>query len=40
MPIGGAGLAVLFHEYVFKKTQEAVSEDYGDDENDDTLLDK
>ena len=41
MPFVGAILAVLFHEYVFKKTQEVLQEDE-EEENDDgvNLLDK
>lgn len=40
MPFAGAIAAVLFHEYVFKKTQEVLEEDDHDDDDADTLLDK
>jgi hypothetical protein len=40
MPIAGAGLALVFHELVFKKTQEVIQEDIGEDEGEDNLLDK
>jgi|LauGreDrversion4_2_1035121.scaffolds.fasta_scaffold609152_2 glycerol uptake facilitator-like aquaporin len=41
LPFGGAVLAVLFHEFVFKKTQEVLNEDEGGDSDDnDTLLEK
>ena len=40
-PFAGAVLAVLFYEFVFKKTQEALNEDGDeDDDNNDTLLDR
>ena len=37
VPFGGAVLAVLFHEFVFKKTQEALDAPE-DDDNDNNLL--
>lgn len=40
MPIGGAVLAVIFYEYVFKKTQDVVQEEAGEDEGEDNLIDK
>jgi hypothetical protein len=40
MPIGGAVLAVVFHELVFKKSQDFLQEDDGEDEGEDSLLDK
>jgi hypothetical protein len=40
MPIGGAVLAVVFHELVFKKSQDFLLEDEGEDEGEDNLLDK
>lgn len=39
LPFAGAILAVLFHEFVFKKSQEVLNEE-GDDDDNDTLLDK
>lgn len=40
MPFAGAILAVLFHEYVFKKTQEVLLEEEEEEDDADTLLDK
>jgi glycerol uptake facilitator-like aquaporin len=40
VPIGGAVLAVVFHELVFKKTQEVLAEDQEEDEGEDNLIDK
>lgn len=41
LPFVGSVLAVLFHEFVFKKTHEVLNEDDGNDSDDnDTLLDK
>lgn len=40
IPFGGAVLAVIFHELVFKKTHEVLNEDDGMEDEDDTLLDK
>lgn len=40
MPVGGALLAVVFYELVFKKTQEVLTEDEVEDEGEDNLLDK
>jgi glycerol uptake facilitator-like aquaporin len=40
MPFAGAILAVLFHEYVFKKTQEVLEEDEQEEEDMDNLLGK
>ena len=38
LPFAGAILAVIFHEFVFKKTQEVMAEDdLGSDENDNLL---
>ena len=39
LPFVGAILAVLFHEFVFKKSQEVLN-DEGDSDDNDTLLDK
>lgn len=39
LPFTGAILAVLFHEFVFKKTQEVLEEEYQEDDVD-TLLEK
>ena len=39
VPFGGAVVAVLFHEFVFKKTHE-VLEAEGDDDDNDTLIEK
>lgn len=39
-PFAGAILAVLFYEYVFKKTQEMIEEEGDEDEDGDNLLDK
>ena len=33
-PLAGSILAVIFHEFVFKKTQEVLHDDEGSDEND------
>jgi len=33
-PLAGSVLAVIFHEFVFKKTQEVLHDDEGSDEND------
>ena len=38
LPLVGAIAAVLFHEFVFKKTQEVLAEEEDDDA--DSLLDK
>ena len=38
IPLGGAVLAVLFHEFVFKKTHEALEASDYKDEGDDNLL--
>lgn len=38
MPFGGSILALIFHELIFKKTQEVLNED--EHEDPDTLLDK
>ena len=40
VPIGGAVLAVLFHELVFKKTQEVVADEPEEEDGEDNLLDK
>lgn len=40
LPFGGAILAVLFHEFVFKKTQEVLQEEEEEDYDTDNLLDK
>ncbi len=40
MPIAGAVLALVFHEMVFKKTQEVIQEDLGEDEGEDNLIEK
>lgn len=39
MPIAGAILALLFFEFVYKKTQEALEGDFKEEHNDDGLLD-
>lgn len=39
-PLGGAVLAVLFHEFVFKKTQEVLNDVEEEEDDSDTLLDK
>lgn len=33
-PLAGSILAVIFHEFVYKKTQEVLNDDNGSDEND------
>ena len=40
LPIGGAVLAVIFYELVFKKTQEVLTEGEPEDDGEDNLLDK
>ena len=40
VPFGGSVLAILFHEFVFKKTQEVLNDEMGLDEDQDNLLDK
>jgi len=40
MPFAGAILAVLFYEYVFKKTQEVLQEEDEHEDESDNLLDK
>jgi TRAP-type C4-dicarboxylate transport system permease small subunit len=39
-PLIGAVLAVAFHEFVFKKTQEVVNEDDGGHDEDEHLIEK
>lgn len=40
LPFIGAVLAVLFHEFVFKKTHEVLADDGNESDDNDTLLDK
>jgi TRAP-type C4-dicarboxylate transport system permease small subunit len=40
VPFGGSILAIIFHEFVFKKTQEVLNEDMGLEDDQDQLLDK
>ena len=40
VPIAGAVLAVVFHELIFKKTQDVLAEEEPEDEGEDNLLDK
>lgn len=40
VPFAGGIVAILFYEFVFKKTQEVLNEEYEAEEDVDTLLDK
>ena len=40
VPFGGAILALIFHEFVFKKTQEVLNEDIPAEDDPDSLIEK